>query len=68
MLQVSWIKDVKKATTGDNSVALYDTEGYANMRRAREKGEVSTAAPIVTIVVNYPGSYSKFFLIRFILK
>jgi len=56
--QVSWIKDLKKATTGDNSVALYDAEGYAAVKRARDKGEVSTAAPLVTIVVNYPGSYN----------
>eukprot|EP00088_Acartia_fossae_P038358 TRINITY_DN3973_c0_g2_i1.p1 TRINITY_DN3973_c0_g2~~TRINITY_DN3973_c0_g2_i1.p1 ORF type:complete len:164 (+),score=33.07 TRINITY_DN3973_c0_g2_i1:39-530(+) len=55
--QVSWIKELKKATTGDISVALYDTEGYTAVKRSRERGEASTTAPLVTIVVSYPGSY-----------
>jgi translocon-associated protein subunit delta len=56
--QVSWIKEVKKAKTGDHSVPLYDVEGYSALRRSRERGEASTVAPLVTIVVNYPGSYA----------
>jgi len=56
--QVSWVKDLKKATTGDNSVSLYDAEGYNALRRSREKGELDTVTPLVTIVVNYPGSYN----------
>ena len=55
---MSWVKELKKATTGDNSVALYDAEGYAAVRRSRDRGEASTAAPLVTIVVAYPGSYA----------
>jgi translocon-associated protein subunit delta len=56
--QVSWIQDVKKASTGDRSVALYDTEGYTAVRRSRATGQASTVSPLVTIVVSYPGSYS----------
>lgn len=56
--QVSWIKDLKKATTGDYNVDLYDTEGYSAAKKARDRGDVSTAAPLVTIVVSYPGSYA----------
>jgi len=55
--QVSWVKELKKATTGDNKVDLYDAEGYAAVRKSRDRGEASTAAPLVTIVVAYPGSY-----------
>jgi len=56
--QVSWIKDVKKAHTGDYKVDLYDSEGYAAAKRARDRGDASTTAPLVTIVVSYPGSYA----------
>jgi translocon-associated protein subunit delta len=56
--QVSWTKDVKAAKTGDHSVALYDSEGYSSIKRSRERGEAVTAAPLVTIVVNYAGSYT----------
>ena len=56
--QVSWTKDVKAAKTGDHSVALYDAEGYSSVKRSRERGEAVTAAPLVTIVVNYAGSYT----------
>jgi len=56
-LQVSWTKDVKKVSTGDHSVALYDSEGFTALKRARDRGEESNAAPLVTIVVSYPGSY-----------
>ncbi|XP_023331356.1 translocon-associated protein subunit delta [Eurytemora carolleeae] len=56
--QVSWIKEIKKAKTGDNSVALYDVEGYSALRRSRERGEAATVAPLVTIIVNYPGSFA----------
>jgi len=55
---VSWIKDLKHATTGDISVPLYDTEGYNLLSRALDRGEAATSAPLVTIVVNYPGSYN----------
>jgi translocon-associated protein subunit delta len=56
-MQVSWRVDVKKAVTGDHKVALYDSEGYTQVKRARERGEEAVIPPMVTIVVNYPGSY-----------
>jgi len=56
--QVSWIKDLKKAKTGDHSVSLYDSEGYNALRRSRERGEADTVNPLVTLVVSYPGSYN----------
>merc|ERR1719342_1427969 len=55
--QVSWITDVKKVTTGDHSVDLYDSDGYTALKRSRDRGEASSVSPLVTIVVNYPGSY-----------
>ena len=46
---------------GEVTVPLYDAEGYAQVKRAMDKGEdVSAVTPLVSIVVNYPGSYSKF--------
>jgi len=56
--QVSWIQETKKASTGDRSVDLYDTEGFTAVRRSRATGQASTVSPLVTIVVSYPGSYS----------
>jgi hypothetical protein len=56
---VSWTKEVKKAAKGDSSVALYDAEGYSALKRSRERGEQSALAPLVTIVVSYPGSYGE---------
>jgi len=56
--QVSWTQDVKKASTGDRSVALYDTEGFTAIRKTRALGQASTTAPLVTIVIPYPGAYS----------
>merc|ERR1719319_1631905 len=56
--QVSWIKDLKKATTGDYNVDLYDTEGYAAAKKARDRGDLTKPAPLATIVVSYPGSYA----------
>eukprot|EP00092_Neocalanus_flemingeri_P001575 GFUD01001680.1.p1 GENE.GFUD01001680.1~~GFUD01001680.1.p1 ORF type:complete len:164 (+),score=37.58 GFUD01001680.1:205-696(+) len=55
--QVSWTKDVKKASTGDHSVDLYDSEGFTALKRSRDRGEATTVSPLVTIVVSYPGSY-----------
>ena len=57
---MSWTKEVKKASKGDSSVALYDAEGYSAIKRARERGETDALAPLVTIVVSYPGSYCEF--------
>jgi translocon-associated protein subunit delta len=56
--QVSWTQEVKKASTGDRSVALYDTEGFTALRKSRALGQASTVSPLVTIVIPYPGSYS----------
>jgi translocon-associated protein subunit delta len=55
--QVSWTKDVKKVSTGDHSVDLYDSEGFTALKRSRDRGEAATVSPLVTIVVSYPGSY-----------
>merc|ERR1712203_705324 len=43
--QVSWTQEVKKATTGDRSVALYDTEGFTALRKSRALGQASTVSP-----------------------
>ena len=58
IFQVSWTKDIKVAKTGDHSVNLYDSEGYTAVKRSRERGEAVTTAPLVTILVSYPGSYA----------
>jgi len=55
---VSWTKDKKHATTGAISVPLYDSEGYNLLSRALDRGEAATSPPLVTIVVNHPGSYN----------
>jgi hypothetical protein len=66
--QVSWTKEVKKARKGESSVSLYDAEGYSALKRSRERGEADSLAPLLTIVVSYPGSYSKILLlINFVL-
>ncbi len=64
--QVSWTKEVKKARKGESSVSLYDAEGYSALKRSRERGEADSLAPLLTIVVSYPGSYSKI-LLNFVL-
>jgi hypothetical protein len=65
--QVSWTKEVKKARKGESSVSLYDAEGYSALKRSRERGEADSLAPLLTIVVSYPGSYSKMvFMIKFL--
>eukprot|EP00088_Acartia_fossae_P056664 TRINITY_DN65_c0_g1_i1.p1 TRINITY_DN65_c0_g1~~TRINITY_DN65_c0_g1_i1.p1 ORF type:complete len:167 (-),score=46.05 TRINITY_DN65_c0_g1_i1:912-1412(-) len=56
--QVSWVKTLKEVTKGDVTVPLYDSEAYAQLKRARDKGEEATVAPLVSIVINYGGSYS----------
>merc|ERR1740123_1565168 len=43
--QVSWTQEVKKASTGDRSVALYDTEGFTALRKSRALGQASTLPP-----------------------
>ena len=53
------MKTLKEVTKGDVTVPLYDSEAYAQLKRARDKGEEATVAPLVSIVINYGGSYSK---------
>ena len=55
--QVSWTTEVKKASTGDHSVNLYDSDGFTALKRSRDRGEPASVSPLVTIVINYPGSY-----------
>ncbi len=55
--QLSWTTEVKHAKTGDHEVNLYDEEGYADVKRANDRGEANTVKPLVTIVINYPGAY-----------
>jgi len=55
--QVSWIRDIKVAKTGEHKVDLYDSDGYVAVRRARDRGDAATTAPLVSIIVSYPGSY-----------
>jgi len=54
--QVRWINDEKKAHTGNITVNLYDSEGYVAANRARDRGNASTTAPLVTFVVSFPDS------------
>jgi len=57
--QIAWTEEQKKAKTGDYEVNFYDETGYSAMKRVIERGEfVSSVKPLVTIVVNYPGSYA----------
>ena len=57
--QVSWVRDIKKAQTGEHKVDLYDSDGYVAVRRARDRGDAATTAPLVSIIVSYPGSYGR---------
>jgi hypothetical protein len=68
MSQVSWTKEVKKARKGESSVSLYDAEGYSALKRSRERGEADSLAPLLTIVVSYPGSYSKIVFILYVFE
>jgi hypothetical protein len=57
--KVSWTKELKDAKSGDYEVNLYDDEGYSAIKRVVERGEdPATVKPLVTIVVNYPVSFS----------
>ena len=57
---MSWIKTLAEVSKGEVTVPLYDAEGYSQLKRAQEKGEMASVTPLVSIVVNYPGSYSKY--------
>jgi hypothetical protein len=59
---------VKKARKGESSVSLYDAEGYSALKRSRERGEADSLAPLLTIVVSYPGSYSKIVFILYVFE
>jgi len=55
--QVSWVDDLK-ASSGDYTVALYDDEGFAALKKASRSGqETSSIKPLVEIVINFPGAY-----------
>lgn len=56
--QISWSEDIKKASSGDHSVNLYDEEGYAAYRKAQRSGEsVSTVKALTKLSVYHPGTY-----------
>lgn len=49
---------MKKASSGDHSVNLYDEEGYAAYRKAQRSGESTSAVKALTkLSVYHPGTY-----------
>ena len=57
--QIAWTEELKKAKTGIHEVNLYDEAGFSARKRVLERGEFSSSVkPLVTIQLNYPGSYA----------
>ncbi|XP_063703333.1 translocon-associated protein subunit delta [Culicoides brevitarsis] len=56
--QISWSEDLKKASSGDHQVNLYDEEGYAAYRKAQRSGEsTANVKPLTKLSVYHPGTY-----------
>ncbi|CAH0599557.1 unnamed protein product [Chrysodeixis includens] len=56
--QVSWTEEPAKARSGTHEIQVLDEEGWANLRRARRADPAATVAPLISIQLNHPGSYS----------
>lgn len=58
-LQVSWTEDIKKASSGDKVVRIYQEDDVAALKKAQRSGEDINSVPTLgSIVVNHPGAYS----------
>ncbi|XP_059489851.1 translocon-associated protein subunit delta-like [Neocloeon triangulifer] len=56
--QVSWTEEVKKARSGNFNINLFDEEGYAALRKAIRSGDdLGSVKPLVSVLLNHPGSY-----------
>ncbi|XP_045456735.1 translocon-associated protein subunit delta [Melitaea cinxia] len=56
--QVSWTEEPSKARAGVHEVSIFDEEGWASLRRARRSDPSVTVAPLLSIQLQHPGSYS----------
>ncbi|XP_044746111.1 translocon-associated protein subunit delta-like [Coccinella septempunctata] len=57
--QVSWTEDIKKASSGDKVVRIYNEDDVATLRKAQRSGEDINSVPALgSIVVNHPGTYN----------
>lgn len=57
-LQVSWTEEIKKGTSGNVVVRLFDEEGYANLRKVqRDGGKVSNVKSLIDITINTKSAY-----------
>ena len=60
--QVSWVEELKQASSGDRDVKVYDEEGYSALRKAQRRAEETrstpeTVNPILTLTINHGGTY-----------
>ena len=59
--QVSWTEEIAKSRSGEQTVKVYDEEGFSQLRKAQRKVEEGGAAeevkPLLTVAVNHSGVY-----------
>jgi translocon-associated protein subunit delta len=61
--QISWSEEIKKATSGNHEIRLYDEEGYGAVRKAQRSGEsTKSVKPLTVFSVRHPGAYTGAFI------
>ncbi|XP_037818868.1 translocon-associated protein subunit delta [Lucilia sericata] len=56
--QVSWTQEIKKSSSGNVVVRLFDEDGYSNLRKVqRDGGKVSSVKSLVDITINTKSAY-----------
>ncbi|XP_061400534.1 translocon-associated protein subunit delta [Musca vetustissima] len=56
--QVSWTEEIKKGSSGNVVVRLFDEDGYANLRKVqRDGGKVSNVKSLVDITISTKSAY-----------
>uniref|UniRef100_A0A1A9WQL3 Translocon-associated protein subunit delta n=1 Tax=Glossina brevipalpis TaxID=37001 RepID=A0A1A9WQL3_9MUSC len=56
--QVSWIEDVKRSSSGNVVVRLFDEEGYSSLRKAqRDGGKVSNVKSLIDVTIVTKSAY-----------
>ncbi|XP_054163694.1 translocon-associated protein subunit delta-like [Oppia nitens] len=55
--QISWTVDLLKSSSGSHSIAIYDEEGFASVRKAQRAGDSSQVKPLFTLDVSHSSPY-----------
>ncbi|XP_013792001.1 translocon-associated protein subunit delta-like [Limulus polyphemus] len=56
--QFSWTQDPKNVQSGEQTLRIYDEEGFSALRKVQRSGEdTSNIKPLFTVTINHPGTY-----------